>query len=156
MDELARQFDTLADMYVEWTLAEEKFYFSPFEVKIRSHIDGEKYCDQRCRLGQRQLSVDTDGKLYPCVQFAGEDTYCVGDIATGIDEKRRMALFQECDTVNSLCADCAIEARCNHTCGCLNRQATGTLNGVSPVMCAHERLSLAAADKATKQTMHSK
>jgi uncharacterized protein len=136
MDELARQFDRLSDMYIRWTLDEEKFYFSPFEVKMRSHIDGERYCEQRCQLGLKQLSVDTDGRLYPCVQFVGEDEYAVGDVWGGIAER----------TADS-CAGCAIQKRCNHHCGCLNKQATGDIDGVSPVLCAHERLALAAADR---------
>jgi uncharacterized protein len=49
-----------------------------------------------------------------------------------------------------VCEDCAIKARCNHHCGCLNKQATGDIDGVSPVLCAHERLSLAASDKAAE------
>ena len=34
MRELRRQYKRLADWYYELTMAEEKFYFSPFEVKI--------------------------------------------------------------------------------------------------------------------------
>ncbi len=39
------------------------------------------------------------------------------------------------------------EKRCNHFCGCLNKQATGSIDLVSPVLCAHERLLLPIADK---------
>ncbi len=150
MEELERQFSRLADMYVDWTLAEEKFYFSPFEVKMRSHIDGERYCEQRCQLGIKQLSVDTDGRLYPCVQFVGEDEYAVGDVFSGIDESRRMRLYHRAEETAGACADCAIQSRCNHHCGCLNKQATGDINGISPVLCAHERLALAVADRAAE------
>ena len=147
MDELARQFSRLSEMYIDWTLAEEKFYFSPFEVKMRSHIDGDRYCEQRCQLGIRQLSVDTDGHLYPCVQFVGEDEYAIGDVHGGIDETRRKALYLKAEQTSGACAGCAIQERCNHHCGCLNKQATGDINGVSPVLCAHERLALEAADR---------
>lgn len=146
MDELARQFSLLSEKYIKWTLEEKKFYFSPFEVKMRSHIDGDRYCEQRCQLGLRQLSVDTDGRLYPCVQFAGEDEYAVGDVWNGIDEARRRALYHRAEETSGVCAGCAIQKRCNHHCGCLNKQATGDINGISPVLCAHERLALAAAD----------
>lgn len=147
MEELERQFDLISEMYVNWTLAEEKFYFSPFEVKMRSYIDGDNYCEQRCQLGLKQLSVDTDGKLYPCVQFVGEEQYCVGDVFSGIDEKRRRALYTRCEETKGVCEGCAIQKRCNHHCGCLNKQATGDINGISPVLCAHERIALAAADR---------
>jgi uncharacterized protein len=146
MEELERQFSRLTEMYINWTLAEEKFYFSPFEVKMRSHIDGDRYCEQRCQLGIKQLSVDTDGRLYPCVQFVGEDEYAIGDVTSGVDEEWRQALYQKAEKTAGVCAGCAIQKRCNHHCGCLNKQATGDINGVSPVLCAHERLALAAAD----------
>ena len=51
MEALERQFARLADMYVRWTLDERKFYFSPFEVKMRSHIDGEGYCPRALPAG---------------------------------------------------------------------------------------------------------
>lgn len=151
-EELKHQFDLLSQMYIDWTRAEEKFYFSPFEVKMRSHIDGEKYCTQRCQLGQRQLSVDTDGRLYPCVQFVGEERYCVGDVWNGIDEERRQALFEQAEQTGGECSHCAIKQRCNHHCGCLNKQATGRIDGISPVLCMHEQLALFAADK-TAETL---
>lgn len=151
-DELKRQFDLLSRMYINWTRAEEKFYFSPFEVKMRSHIDGEQYCAQRCRLGQRQLSVDTDGRLYPCVQFVGDARYCIGDIRGGTDETKRRELFEQAERTGEECARCAINRRCNHNCGCLNKQATGSIDGISPVLCMHEQLALFAADK-TAETL---
>ncbi len=152
-EELKRQFDLLSKMYINWTRAEKKFYFSPFEVKMRSHIDGEKYCTQRCQLGQRQLSVDTDGRLYPCVQFVGEERYCVGDVWNGIDEKRRQQLFEQTERTCKECMHCVIKQRCNHNCGCLNKQATGRIDGISTVLCAHERLALFAADKTAEILM---
>ena len=30
--------------------------------------------------------------------------------------------------VKSECADCAVKDRCNHHCGCLNRQSTGYID----------------------------
>jgi len=45
------------------------------------------------------------------------------------------------------CTECAVKKRCNHTCGCLNRQATGSIDRVSPVQCTHERMLLTIADK---------
>lgn len=147
MNELERQFDKLAQMYIKWTLDEKKFYFSPFEVKMRSHIDGDRYCEQRCQLGMKQLSVDMGGTLYPCVQFTGERDYAIGSVFSGIDETKRRALYLRSEKTADVCDGCAIKQRCNHHCGCLNKQATGDINGISPVLCAHERLALAAADR---------
>jgi uncharacterized protein len=76
-----------------------------------------------------------------CVQFVGEESFSIGSVEGGIDEARRGGLYKE------TCADCAVKGRCNHYCGCLNRQATGSIDRVSPVLCAHERLLLPIADR---------
>lgn len=51
----------------KWTKGGRKFYLSPFEVKLLSHINQYCYRKERCELAQRQISVDPEGNLYPCV-----------------------------------------------------------------------------------------
>lgn len=146
LPELTKQYKLLAKLYEKKTLAEEKFYLSPFEVKISSHINSRTYCHERCELGQRQLSVGPDGTLYPCVQFVGDAEFKVGDVYNGIDETARARLYTRNETEKPGCDRCAIRARCNHYCACLNRQATGSIDEISPMLCAHERIVLPIAD----------
>jgi uncharacterized protein len=148
--ELGRQYRRLADWYVALTDAEEKFYFSPFEVKISSHIHPGSCRADRCELGRRQISVAPNGRLYPCVQFVHDgrdDTYCLGSVASGLDRAARDRLRELSSEEKAECAECAVRERCNHYCGCLNKQATGRLDLVSPVLCAHERIVLPIADR---------
>ena len=147
MDELKRQYRKMANYYFDLTMKEEKFYLSPFEVKISSHVNRRTYCHERCELGKKQISVGPDGLLYPCVQFVGDESFAIGSVESGIDEARRESLFRQNEQEKETCAECAIRARCNHYCGCLNRQATGSIDRVSPVLCAHERLLLPVADR---------
>jgi len=144
--ELENQYLLLADMYEQKTMAEDKFYFSPFEVKISSHINSKTYCHERCELGLRQLSVGPDGTLYPCVQFVGDSEFSLGDVFNGINEEARQALYHRNETEKPGCDICAIKSRCNHYCACLNRQATGSIDEISPMLCAHERIVLPIAD----------
>ena len=65
LEELARQFERLGDLYIEWTRQGRKFYLSPFEVKLSSHIQGEEVCKEHCELGIRQISVDPAGIPLP-------------------------------------------------------------------------------------------
>jgi len=149
LDELKRQYRQLASWYEEQTRREEKFYFSPLDTKIAAHIFPGSCRRERCELGARQISVAPSGRLFPCVQFVGdggESAYSVGDVINGIDEMRRRALFEENDAEKESCRECAIRERCNHFCGCLNRQATGSLREVSPLLCAHERMTVDIAD----------
>jgi len=145
--ELTRQYEMLADLYEQKTLAEEKFYFSPFEVKISSHINNRTYCRERCELGLRQLSVGPDGTLYPCVQFAGDNNFRLGDVRRGVDETARQALYTRNESEKRGCDRCAVRKRCNHYCACLNKQATGSIDEISPMLCAHERIVLPIADR---------
>ena len=95
LEELARQYERLADLYIDWTRQGRKFYLSPFEVKLSSHIQGEDVCKEHCELGIRQLSVDPQGFLFPCVQFtaAGPSSpWCIGDVVSGIDIEMRNRL----------------------------------------------------------------
>jgi len=145
--ELRRQYRRLAQWYERETRREAKFYFSPFEVKIGSHIRPGSCKSDRCELGQRQISVGPDGTFYPCVQFVGDPDYAIGHASTGIDEEARARLYIQNAAEKETCAACAIRERCNHYCGCLNRQATGSIDTVSPVLCAHERTVLPIADR---------
>ncbi|MDP4183246.1 MAG: radical SAM protein, partial [Bacillota bacterium] len=147
MKALKREYKKLAQFYLEKTLLEEKFYFSPFEVKISSHINCENYSSERCELGKKQISVAPDGCLYPCVQFVGKPYYSIGNVETGIDENKRQELFLTNEEEKVSCAQCAVRKRCNHYCGCLNLQTTGSIDLVSPVLCAHERIVMPIADK---------
>ena len=146
LSELARQYEAIATLYEKKTLAEDKFYFSPFEVKISSHVNNRTYCHERCELGLRQLSVGPDGTIYPCVQFVGDPEFRLGDVFSGVDEAARQALYSRNEQEKPGCDRCAIRSRCNHYCACLNRQATGSIDKVSGMLCAHERIVLPIAD----------
>jgi uncharacterized protein len=146
--ELEKQYLRLARKYVQWTLEGKKFYLSPFEVKLASHIDPENH--PVCDLGMRQLSVDPEGYLFPCIQFprAGHDSpWQIGHVSTGINEPRRIAVNALASAEKALCAQCEIAPRCQNKCACLNWQTLGTLDNPSPILCAHEKLLTPIADR---------
>ncbi|MBU0717560.1 MAG: radical SAM protein [Planctomycetes bacterium] len=146
---LRRQYEKLGKAYVKWMLAGRKFYLSPIEVKLSSHINQHCFHKERCELAQRQLSVDPQGYLYPCVQFprAGPgSSWCVGHVDAGINEEARRRLHDASEEEKPSCAGCAVKSRCNNTCGCLNWQTTGAINEVSPVLCRYEQMLMSIAD----------
>lgn len=144
---LAGQYRILAKWYEKLTYREEKFYFSPFEMKIASHIRGENYCHERCELGRRQVSVAPDGRIYPCTQFVGKEEFCIGDVRKGIDEQRRLALFLTNEQTKPECSGCAVLERCNCHCGCLNYQVTGSIQSIPAILCEHERILFPVVDR---------
>jgi uncharacterized protein len=149
LGELQGQYGQLGRLYVEWCRQGRKFYLSPLEVKLASHILGDGARCHRCELGARQISVDPDGFLYPCVQFtrAGPASrWCIGHVSRGIDQAARERLRAESEAEKEPCRVCAIRDRCQHTCGCLNWQTTGSVARVSPVLCRSEQMLVAVAD----------
>jgi uncharacterized protein len=159
LKELGRQYDDLADWYEEKTIQEEKLYFSPFDVKIATHIFPGSCRKDRCELGRRQISVAPSGRIFPCVQFVGDggdSEWCIGDVRTGVNEARRESLYQKNAMEKDSCQLCAIRERCNHFCGCLNRQATGLIDQVSPVLCEHEKTTLRIADQLAERLFRRK
>lgn len=147
---LGSELGRLAELYLAWSRADEKFYLSPFEVKIASRTKGSAFGEDRCELGERQLSVDPEGHLYPCVQFvcAGpESSWRLGHVTSGIDRAAKARIRAMAAQEHEPCRQCAIRSRCHHTCGCLNWQTTGTVTSVSPVLCRYEQLLLPIADR---------
>jgi uncharacterized protein len=150
LENLSRQYARLADLYIEWSRADRKFYLSPFEMKLASHIAGEEAVKDHCELGIRQVSIDPEGFIFPCVQFPAtgpKSRFCLGHVRTGIDEAIRQRLRDESHAEKQVCRDCALDRRCHNTCGCLNWQTMGTLTQVSPVHCRHEQMLIAQADR---------
>jgi uncharacterized protein len=150
---LKSQFEKLGDYYIEWTHQERKFYLSPFEVKISSHINQHCYKKERCELAQKQISVDPQGYLYPCVQFTKEgpqSDWCIGDVYNGIDEEARKQIYIRSEKEKKSCTGCAVKNRCNNTCGCLNWQTTGSIDKISPVLCKYEQVIMPIADRIGK------
>ncbi len=159
LKELGRQYEELADWYEKQTIQEEKFYFSPFDVKIATHIFPGSCRKERCELGRKQISISPSGRIFPCVQFVGDggdSEWCIGDVQTGVDEKCRDTLYQKNANEKDSCQPCAIRERCNHFCGCLNRQATGLIDKVSPVLCEHEKTTLRIADRLAERLFRRK
>ncbi|MFH1024394.1 MAG: radical SAM protein [Planctomycetota bacterium] len=152
-DALRQEYDKLADLYIRWTREERKFYLSPFEVKLSSHINCHNYRKERCELAARQISVDPDGFLYPCVQFTREGSaspWCIGNVNDGVDEAARARIRGESEAEKEVCRTCALKERCNNSCGCLNWQTTGSVNRVSPVLCRNEQILMPIADRVGK------
>jgi uncharacterized protein len=149
LDVLQAQYRKLARLYVSLTRQGRKFYLSPFEVKLSSHVNQHRFPMQRCEMGSRQLSVDPEGWIFPCVQFpqAGRQSpWCIGHVAQGVDEAARERIRAMSKLQKEPCRECAIQARCQHTCGCLNWQATGEISRVAPVLCRSERMLMPIVD----------
>ena len=148
---LEGEYKKLAELYIEWTKSEEKFYLSPFDMKILSHLKGEKYNEDRCRLAINQPSVAPDGKFYFSSKYLGNPAFEVGDVFSGINSERQKALSEKISIPPEPCRKCAIRTRCNYTCDSLISKDAEIVACVSPANCAHERMVTPIADQVAEK-----
>ena len=152
---LKKQYELIAKYYKELTLAEKKFFFSPFEMKFSTHIKGKDILCTDCHLAQKQVSIAPTGDIYPCVQFVRDAVsnkeFVIGNVWDGFDEKSRQIIYDDSQKVNSNCETCSIKSRCNYKCSCLNWQTTGLINEVSSVLCETEKILVPIVDKLGEQ-----
>jgi len=148
--EIKKQYQKIAKLYEKWILQEKKFYFSPFEMKLASHISQDNMECYQCDFAQKQIAIAHDGTIYPCVQFVQDGisnrAYSIGSITTGIEMGMQKKLYDDSKEQTALCSECDYNTRCNNKCTCLNWQTTGTLNQISPVVCETERVLIPIVD----------
>ncbi len=146
LEKLELQLEKTAEFYSNIIIkGKERLFFSPFDSKIRYFIDGKNSKDH-CQLGIKQLTVATNGKLYPCNQFIGDEAYCFGDVYSGIDTSRQLAATR-LDTTPEICKECALCDRCTNSCSCANLLETGEINKISPLQCSYEKMLIFITDR---------
>lgn len=118
------------------------------EGKIHSHLNG-KGCG-RCRIGEQELAVSTEGTFFPCSRLVGETQnplFAIGNVTDGIDRAKQNFLIATRGNATPACKLCGLRTRCMNGCGCTNFAASGHINQVSPFLCSSERLFIRLADE---------
>lgn len=118
--------------------------------KIRSHLyAGKEFCNH-CRIGEQEIAVSVDGKLFPCSRMVGvgdEPEITFGDVRCGIDRAKQHYYIATRGNATPECRICALRHRCTNTCGCTNYAGTGTINHVSPFLCNLQQTLIRLADE---------
>jgi uncharacterized protein len=143
---LKEEYKKLAEMYIKWTKAEIKFYLSPFDMKILSHLKGEKYNIDRLRMARNQPSVNPDGKLYYSSKYLSNPAFVIGNVLTEIDSERQKLIYEKGAVAAESCLDCALRTRCNYAYDSLVSDRMDISSDVVPMQCAHEQLITPIAD----------
>lgn len=118
--------------------------------KIRSHLyAGKEFCNH-CRIGEQEIAVSVDGKLFPCSRMVGvgdEPEITFGDVRCGIDRAKQHYYIATRGNATPECRICALRRRCTNTCGCTNYAGTGRINHVSPFLCNLQQTLIRLADE---------
>lgn len=147
---LKSEYEKLAQWYLEASRTGVHFFMTLFDEKLKNHIDHPVYVGDVCDFGKTKISVAPDGSIVPCVRFISDDPdakgYVIGNVATGFTDKREFWIGQNL-LGRPECNGCDLVGRCANYCGCTNWNATGSINTVPPLLCEHERLVIAIADR---------
>ena len=144
---LVEEYQKMAQMYAQWMREEEKIYLSTFDMKILSHLKGENYGKDRRLQAKNQITVGADGLLYSGSKYLEQPEFEIGDVFTGLDEKRREQMFEMGAEPLEICKKCKIRTRCNYVYD-NTRLVDGVMcKDISPVQCAHERLVTPIVDQ---------
>ncbi|APC79153.1 TPA: radical SAM protein [Clostridium botulinum] len=99
-----------------------------------------------CDGGITTITIDTDGKVYPCIIANGLEKFCLGDVFKGIDgNKMKQVHLQDQQSILE-CLGCKRYDYCTTTrCKIINKIKTGNFNEASPITCNLENISVALA-----------
>ena len=154
LTDLADSYRAMAAFYLDKMRAGERFHLSIFDDKLRTHTQSPIELGQICDFGTKKISIASDGRIFPCVQFVSDrpdaDDYCIGNVSDGLNE-RRDQLVMENRRERAQCRGCVFVGRCANYCGCLNWQLTGELTVVHGLVCAHEQMLIPIADEIGNQ-----
>ncbi len=163
-DEVARgRFEValaeLGDAYVQAWQGDRAFSLNLLDSRIHTGLDGAYKPGDRCDFGCNEVAVSPRGRLYPCDRLIGEDAaddVVIGDVFEGIDPARRDALVAAKNAVLPDCAECALQPRCAHWCGCVNHAMTGSVGGVDGLFCWFEQRLIEQADRCARTLVEEK
>ena len=89
-----------------------------------------------CGSGTEYMAVTPWGDLYPCHQFVGDESYCMGNIWDGVKNTALRDKFKKCNVYSRPeCKDCWAKLYCSGGCAANAYHATGDINGVYEYGC---------------------
>lgn len=154
-DNLIVEYEKLARFWYKLKLEKKDFYLSTIQDKVNILLLKSRHKDSTCFITKDSFAVSANGNVFPCTRFISSQKnapYIMGNV---LDENcgarlrkvpKDIRFFMGHDKKE--CDGCAIRYRClAHECGCTSFYTTGSLEGISPEVCTHERILCAICDE---------
>ena len=130
-----KQYEDLAKLMLERDKEGKPFTFYHYMIDLKGgpciykRISG-------CGSGTEYMAVTPWGDLYPCHQFVGDEKFKLGDIWSGVNNKKIQDEFASCNVyAREECRDCWARLYCSGGCAANAYHATGSLKGVYKYGC---------------------
>ena len=144
------QLERVAEYYVEVCRAGGKLFINYINEKVKTLVEGPNERGRECDLARSQFAIAPSGRIYPCVQFVGDDTdheWAIGDVFSGFDEERRQKVVRLNLSDREHCQECAFDGRCHNFCGCINWRTTGDITRIPSTLCESQQRIIPIADR---------
>lgn len=151
IEELSRAWRKVGELYILAFAAGRPFYLSALDKAIKA-LRRLRRGDAPCGAGRGLVSVDIDGRFFPCHRFVGIEEFVAGDISSGIDEGpletfRKYSSRFDAAPQERACSDCPAVFICKGGCPAANYAATGDTRAPGPAFC---RIQMIIAREATR------
>ena len=135
LPELFRQYEILANEMIKREEEGRGFTFYHYMIDLANgpciykRISG-------CGSGTEYMAVTPQGDFYPCHQFVGDDSYCMGNVWDGVTNLDLREKFRKCNVYSRPeCKDCWAKLYCSGGCAANAYHATGDINGIYEYGC---------------------
>ncbi len=95
-----------------------------------------------CEIGKKNMYINWDGKIYPCVQFQNREEFCAGDVINGLNIKPLLQRHPNYSNVAKRCDGCEISQYCQNACACRKMSSTNGLDDISEAACIEQQVLL--------------
>lgn len=158
-DVLASEYVKMAEFWMDLKRKKVPFYLGTIQDKLKFRLTGQRHRTTSCHVAEGIVACATNGNLFPCTRFISskkDAPYIMGNVFDepstifGGAVARDVRDFFDRDKED--CKGCAIRFRCHaHECACTSFYSTGSIHGVSPEVCTHERMLAAICDDAVSE-----
>ena len=133
--ELKKQYDKLAEAYVERRKGDKWFNFFHFMLDI---YNGP--CESKrlvgCGAGNDYIAVAPNGNIYPCHQFDGDQKYVIGNVLDGTFDTTIPTYFAENNLLKKeKCKKCWAKYYCSGGCAANAIKYGGNINKPYELSC---------------------
>ncbi len=139
LEAILKEYDRLADMYIERMLKGEPFDFFHFNVDLEQgpclikRVSG-------CGAGAEYVAVSPEGDIYPCHQFVGNKAFRIGNLYDDRFENRMFDTFNKAHIYNKKeCRECWAKFYCSGGCHANAWNANGDIMRPYSLGCEMEK-----------------
>ena len=142
---LYAEYEKLADALIEREKEGRPINFFHYQIDL----SGGPCLAKRvtgCGAGSEYLAITPGGKLFPCHQFVGDESFCLGDLDTGIINQKVVHDFAGCHVyAKPACRDCWARYYCSGGCMANAYNANNDINQPDEISCELQKKRIECA-----------